>query len=310
MTRRTEIFDDNTGTPIEPIKSPMNYIGGKFRILRQLLPLFPETMSRFVDLFAGGCNVGLNVGGAQRIICNDNICYLIDLYNEFGRKTTDEVLSYIEQAISRYGLSQSNAEGYSALRKEYNTNRQPLDLFVLAAYAFNHQIRYNNRHEFNTPFGRNRSSYNDSMRSNLIKFIDKIHSSAAEFTCCDFEAFDYDALDADDFVYCDPPYLITTGSYNDGKRGFKGWSTREECALLEILDDLDRRGIRFALSNVVRHKGRHHDMLKQWVDERGFNTYPIINSYANSSYHTTDRSIDASAEVVITNYDKDEIHRQ
>ena len=42
----------------EVIKSPLNYIGGKYKILPQILPLFPKNIDTFIDLFAGGCNVG------------------------------------------------------------------------------------------------------------------------------------------------------------------------------------------------------------------------------------------------------------
>ena len=56
------------------IKSPLNYIGGKQRILGQILPLFPAKIDCFVDLFTGGCNVGINVN-AEKIICNDNLLY-------------------------------------------------------------------------------------------------------------------------------------------------------------------------------------------------------------------------------------------
>ena len=33
-------------------------------------------------------------------------------------------------------------------------------------------------------------------------------------------------------IYCDPPYLITTGSYNDGNRGFQDWNREKELQLL------------------------------------------------------------------------------
>ncbi|MDK7859437.1 DNA adenine methylase, partial [Klebsiella pneumoniae] len=45
----------------EYIKSPLNYIGGKYRILNQIMPLFPKDIKTFVDLFSGGGNVGINV---------------------------------------------------------------------------------------------------------------------------------------------------------------------------------------------------------------------------------------------------------
>ena len=61
------------------IKSPMNYIGGKYKLLPQILPLFPKSINTFVDLFCGGLDVSLNVN-ADRVIANDNLSQLIDIY--------------------------------------------------------------------------------------------------------------------------------------------------------------------------------------------------------------------------------------
>ena len=38
------------------IQSPLNYTGGKYKLLPQILPLFPKDIDVFVDLFCGGCN--------------------------------------------------------------------------------------------------------------------------------------------------------------------------------------------------------------------------------------------------------------
>ena len=54
------------------IKSPLNYTGGKYKILKPVLGAFPRQIGSFVDLFAGGFNVGINVE-ADRIFCNDQI---------------------------------------------------------------------------------------------------------------------------------------------------------------------------------------------------------------------------------------------
>ena len=35
------------------IKSPMNYIGNKYRILDQIKVYFPDNINNFVDLFCG-----------------------------------------------------------------------------------------------------------------------------------------------------------------------------------------------------------------------------------------------------------------
>jgi DNA adenine methylase len=285
------------------VKSPLNYIGGKSKLLEQILPLFPKEIKVFVDLFAGGCNVGLNVK-AEKVICNDNLKFLIEMYQKFQQNNLNEILQHIENQIHTYELSLLNEEGYKKFRQHYNTHKNPLDLFVLIAFSFNHQIRFNNSHEFNNPFGRERSSFNDTMKSNLIHFIRKIQNTRTEFTCFDFDKFDLSFLTSNDFVYCDPPYLITTGTYNDGKRGFTGWNEAEERKLLHILDNLQKRNIKFALSNVLEHKGKENEILQNWVHKNDFLKVNYIQTnYANSNYQTLVRDKEASVEVLITNYE-------
>lgn len=283
------------------IKSPLNYIGGKYKILNQILPLFPNNINCFVDLFAGGCNVSVNVS-AKKIVANDNLKYLVDLYSSLRDHTLEEVLEHVHNRINNYSLSLTNDIGYKEMRDLYNIERNPLDLFILTAYSFNHQIRFNSSHQFNSPFGRERSSFNSNMEKNLINFVKKIHEIDLEFSASNFNEFDLSGLGKNDFVYCDPPYLITTGSYNDGKRGFTGWGENEERALLSILDDLDARGVKFALSNVLLHKGRANLILNNWIKEHGYVINDIRKDYSNSSYHTGNRDKTSTREVLITNY--------
>ena len=284
------------------IKSPMNYTGGKYKILEHIIPSFPKKIDNFVDLLAGGLNVGINVN-ANTIYANDQITYLIELYKMFQDTTTDELLKKIKERIETYSLSQTNAEGYNALRAEYNKSKSLLDLFVLTCFSFNHQIRFNSKHEFNTPFGKDRSSFNDSIERNLILFCDALHKKNIILSTGDFRDFDISKLSSGDVVYCDPPYLITTGSYNDGKRGFKDWTETEDADLLSLLDKLNDRGILFALSNVFAHKGQTNDALIEW--SKKYNVLYIDKTYSNCSYHFKDRGT-KTVEVLITNYEWEE----
>ncbi|ELM3645075.1 DNA adenine methylase [Flavobacterium psychrophilum] len=285
------------------IKSPLNYIGGKAKILKQILPLFPSEIDNFIDLFAGGCNVGMNVD-AQKIYFNDNLTYLIEMYKAFQENDLDTTIQHIENRINEFKLSLTNEEGYKEMRKKYNEQKNPTDLFVLIAFSFNHQIRFNNSHEFNNPFGKERSSFNASMRQNLEKFIIRIKETNIDFVNVCFNNFDFSFLNNNDFVYCDPPYLITTGTYNDGKRGFKGWTEIEEKQLLKRLDYLDEKNVNFALSNVLEHKGKSNDILKSWVASNPNYKINFIDfHYSNSNYQTLNRDKNSSIEVLITNYE-------
>ena len=292
----------------EVIKSPLNYIGGKYKILPQILPFFPKNINTFVDLFAGGCNVGINVN-ADKIIFNDNLTYLIDFFKTIQKAELDTVINHIKNRIQEFKLSITNEEAYKNFRTFYNKTQNPLDLFVLIAYSFNHQIRFNNNHQFNNPFGKNRSSFNSTMQYNLERFIIRLKKINAEFQNNNFENFNYDDLTFEDFVYADPPYLITTGTYNDGKRGFTGWNEIEEQKLLTKLDSLNKRNIKFALSNVIEHKGKTNEILINWINKNNYIINYIKKNYSNSNYQTKIRDKNSSVEVLVTNY-KPVIYKQ
>ena len=218
----------------------------------------------------------------------------------FQDNPTESLLESIKDRIALYGLSQTNADGYNALRAEYNRSKSLLDLFVLTCYSFNHQIRFNSKHEFNTPFGKERSSFNESIERNLILFCNALHKKNIILSTGDFRDFDFSHLSTGDVVYCDPPYLITTGSYNDGKRGFKDWTEIEDIDLLSLLDKLNEQGVLFALSNVFAHKSQTNDVLIK--KKKKYNVLYIDKTYANCSYHFKDRGT-KTVEVLITNYE-------
>jgi len=284
------------------IKSPLNYIGGKQKILSQMLPLFPKSIDLFVDLFAGGGNVGLNVN-AKKIILNDNLTYLIELYKTLQEKSYSEIISYIKSTIEKYNLSITNEEGYKNFRKAYNENKKSLDLIILTSYSFNHQIRFNNSHEFNNPFGKNRSCFNPSIEKKLKFFVNALKNKNILLYNKSFENLDLSNLNKNDFVYCDPPYLITTGTYNDGKRGFKGWGVKEEKDLLKLLDDLTKNEVNFALSNVLEHNNQENKLLKDWINSNDKYRVNYINKdYSNSNYQKNKKNKSSTIEVLITNY--------
>ncbi len=285
------------------IKSPLNYTGGKYRLLSKIIPFLPKGNDSFVDLFAGGLNVGIN-SSAKNIYANDQIEYLIELYEYFQNTPTDEVIESINEKIKYYSLDQTNIEGYNRLRDDYNNKKNPLMLFVLTCYSFNHQIRFNNSLRFNTPFGKNRSSYNKSIEGNLIGFSNALKEKRVVLSSLDFREFDFDKIGKGGVVYCDPPYLISTGSYNDGKRGYGDWTNEEDHDLLMLLDTLNQKGFYFALSNVFYHKGNTNDELIKWSEK--YNVTYLEKKYSNCSYHFKNRD-SRTVEVLVTNYNMEEM---
>ena len=278
------------------IKSPMNYIGGKYKLLPQILPNFPNYIGTFVDLFSGGCNVSINVN-ANRYICNDINKKIIELFEAFKNMELSEILHQIKLRIAEYNLSKENEEGFKNFRDFYNETQNPIDLYTLTCYSFNYQFRFNNNLEYNNPFGRNRSQFSENMKHNLIAFVSRLKKLNVEFLCKYFAEIPLADLTPEDLIYSDPPYFITTGTYNDGNRGFKDWKSEQEYALYDYLDKANEKGIKFALSNVIEHKGKTNEILLEWAKK-----YKIIElnyNYSNSSYNTKKGD---SREVLIINY--------
>lgn len=280
------------------IKSPLNYIGGKYRLLDRIIPLFPENINCFVDLFSGGANVGINVD-AKNIVFNDMNIKINEMFRFFSKSDIDELVFTIKQRIAEYGLTKTNEKAYLEFRRAYNSTPNPLDLYILAAYSYNYQFRFNNSMEFNNPFGRNRSSFSANMEENLRKFVKRLQSIDAKFTDSYFDEFDFDSLNEDDFVYMDPPYLVTTGSYNDGNRGFKDWGVQEEMKLYEVMQKLTGRSIKYALSNVIENKGNTNEFLKKFVASEPVYVHYFNHNYNNASYNSKGKG---SIEVLVTNY--------
>ena len=298
------------------IASPLNYVGGKGRIIHELLEAFPKEIDTFVDLFSGGCTVGVNVP-AKKVIFNDSDSRLVSLVREMRASDKDRFISDVFSVIDRYGLSRSDINGYeyygadssrglgdinrdSYLRLRDDFNTEALDghmravmLYVLVVYAFNNQIRFNDEGYFNLPVGKR--DFNQRMQEKLSAFIDRIKTMDSVFLDSDFRTVE---IPDGSFVYADPPYLITTATYNEKH----GWTENDETSLHEILENLTARGIKFALSNTLKSRGKENSFLLSWIERHPeYRILHIDRSYSNSNYHIKDKDAETD-EVLILNY--------
>lgn len=302
----------------DKVKSPLNYTGGKYKILNQIIPIFPKNLDLFVDLFSGGGNVGINVN-AKRIVCVDKQKEIIRVMNLFKKYEDGYIIDTLEKITDKYELSNSLLNGYEIynctsdkglgsynknkymqLRNDYNKIKndsieKDFLFLLLVIYGFNNQIRFNSNGEFNMPVGKR--DFNNSLRKNLKNFITKLKTKNIEFVNSDFREIAIETAD-NTLVYCDPPYFLGTASYNENG----GWTEKDEIDLLNYLSLLDSKGIKFALSNVIEHKGSKHNMLENWVKEHNYKIHFIDCDYNNSNYHKQNGNITKTKEVLITNY--------
>ena len=278
-------------------ESPLNYIGSKARVIPAIRENLPSDIDDFIDAFGGGFNVGINIR-SESVVYNEYNHFVKELIESFWQYDTFSYIVYMKKMIRRFELEPGRKDAYLNVRDYYNSlpedKRDPRLLLVVILYSFQQQIRFNSNHGFNNPVGMR--WFNDNLLEKLISFSRRIKELNVCFSCADYtDTFRY-VDDGHTFVYLDPPYMLTNGSYNDGKRGFKGWDVSQEAALFEFLDKLNHEGSRFMLSYVLEHKGKVNQNLVNWTQD---NHYHIIELGDILGISGSRRK-----EILVTNYER------
>lgn len=277
------------------IKSPLNFVGGKCKLLPQIIPLMPNKINFFVDLFGGGFNVGININ-AKNVIYNDSCIQVTDLLDNFKIHDIEFIHTKILEVTNKYGLNRLDKveeelykPRYIKLREDYNKQPDWIKFYTLITCSFSNQIRFNSSGEFNMPYGSR--YYNPSLQEKMRMFVERLHQGDYKFTSSDFRKIDIEQLTQDDYVYLDPPYYSSIATYNENG----GWTEQDERELLELLDLLHSRGVKFGLSNNLKYD---NPFLDEWKDK--YNIHYLSIDYGNCNYQKKDKSKDV--EVFITNY--------
>ena len=295
------------------VRSPFFYVGDKYKLMNQLLKKFPKNIDTYYEPFCGGGSSFMNVI-ANKFILNDVDSYMIGMHNMLNKYAHNPELFYltINNIEDKYRLSAShkqdiipdclkkdykktyfakfNKTSFERMRNDFNKDKSNLELlYVILIYGFNRMLRFNAKGDFNLPVGN--VDLNQNVINALKYYFDFAKNNEIHFFSNDFrEFFKQHTFKKKDFIYLDPPYLISSSEYN------KLWTEQDEVDLLQILDDLNKKGIRFAISNLMFSKGKENKIFNKWSEK--YNVYDVDSNYIN--YH--DNSLKESKEVLVTNY--------
>lgn len=297
------------------LRSPFFYVGDKYKLMPQLIELFPERINTYYEPFLGGGSSVLYTK-ANKYILNDidkNVIRLHEFISSYASKS-EELYQLLEKKIKQYKLSCSylginvpedlkkeykktyyakyNKDSYLKLRDSFNENNYTIELYLLLIYGFNRMIRFNSKGLFNVPVGN--VDFNTNVAEALENYLKFMKNNKVEFYSSDYLNFVKEIeFQERDFIYFDPPYLISNSEYN------KLWSESDDVELYKLLDKLDENNIKFGLSNIVKHKGRHNEILENWMQK--YIVYDVKSNYISRFDNTIKED---SKEVYITNYEK------
>ena len=291
-------------------KSPIFYMGNKYRLLPQLMSLFPQDINCFYDIFGGSGVVSANIN-SKNIIYNEFNENIINIYKLFLKYTPEEINTKINNYIKEYDLNREGTDirqnnpnvaeerayynkNYIRFRKAYNeSQRDYIMLYTLTFYSFSNLIRFNQKNEFNMPYG-NRCYCNKHYEiiknwNEVIKNKNIIVKNENAFDILENEKFANN-----DFIYLDPPYSNTMAIYNE-KRAFGGWTVEDDIELFKVLDELDAKGIKWGLSNVFKNKDIVNSHLIEWSKK-----YNV--EHLNINYSSLGKGNAHTDEVYVYNY--------
>lgn len=198
------------------LKPPLKWAGGK----RWLVPLLSELWRaqqhrRLVEPLCGGLAVALGLAPARALL-NDINPHAINFYRRLRHglriripMRNEEALYYAHRARFNRLIVERRAGTAEAAALFYYLNRT----------GYNGLCRFNSAGLFNVPFGRyRRINYATNFSAYKAAFANW------QFTSGNFEGLD---LNADDFVYADPPYDVEFTRY--AQRDF-GWDDQVRLA--------------------------------------------------------------------------------
>lgn len=226
------------------MRSALKWAGGKKKVIHEITSLLPtKGKQRLVEPFVGGGSVFLNLDFNEYLLIDMNKD-LINLFNIIKNQTTE----FIADAQSFFNGDSNQPEKYYELRSQFNQTSDPYERSLLFLYlnrhGYNGLCRYNKSGGYNVPFGSYKHPYfpNDE----LIYFSEK--AKRATFIQGDFETA-FSQLEANDVVYCDPPYSPINPTSNFTAYAGNTFTNEDQQRLVDCAENAKRNNVPTLISN-------------------------------------------------------------
>lgn len=246
-------------TSNQPAVNPspvVKWAGGKAQLLPELTKRLPVNFNRYGELFFGGGALFWALAPHKTALINDINGELMNLYWAIANNL-EELIDILE---NRFEPKKSSKDFYykvrdwdrspqfSNLKTDFArvppTKRAARFLF-LNKTCFNGLHRVNRKGQFNTPWGKYQNP-TIFRREQLVACREALAGVAMHNNS--YRSFSAD-FDKGDFVYLDPPYIPLSETANFTSYTDRVWDEPAHAELAGFCRCLDRRGVKFMLSN-------------------------------------------------------------
>ena len=299
-SRDSSTYSSDYSSSEEEIKPIIKWVGGKMKIMDKVIDNIPEKFNDYYEPFLGGASVFLNMPFEKKAIINDFNKDLTSLY-KFVKNEPKQLIKILKSIQNKYNKLPNLEEKkkyflkkrdrFNELKGNYNLERAAIYVFINKS-CFNGFMTENKHGLLTSGFGQH-EKVNLVNEDNIYNFSDLLSKNVT------IKNGDYAKAIATakkgDFVYLDSPYIPDdktqcTILYNQGK----GWSYDDFMRYFNVLDELDKKGVYFMMSN------SDSKMVRKWLKDRKHlkvKRIPIMRTVSGSG---AARGI--QKEVIVMNY--------
>lgn len=294
----------------------LKWAGGKGQLLGQMSERFPKELRAghihtYVEPFLGGGAPFFHIAQLypiERFFISDINADLILVYKTIQQEV-EELIQTLETLQAHYFSLEPHEQEvfYYDTRKRFNEGRHCTDFrafsenwlerssqtIFLNKTCFNGLFRFNRKHEFNTSFGR----YKNPLicdTPNLLevsKVLKNMTIEQSDFTGCS------SLVDADTFVYFDPPYRPLSKTANFTSYSSYTFNDQNQYRLSLFYRYLHSKGAKLMLSNSDAANGDGDTVL-----ETLYQDFRVDRVKARRAINRDASKRGAISELLIMNY--------
>ncbi len=244
----------------------------------------------WIEPFMGSGVVGFNVRPSRAIFADINP-HIINFYNAVkqGSITAGLTKEFLEKEGAQ--LKTKGEDHYYAVRERFNESANPLDMLFLNRACFNGIMRFNKKGGFNVPFGHKPERFAKSYITKITNQIKYVANALSQydwnFVCSDFrKVISY--AEANDFIYCDPPYIGRHVDY------FNSWSDSDE---QELYDMLSATTAKFILSTWHSNQYRANNAIEKYASR-----FTVLTREHYYHVGASEKNRNPMLEAIVLNY--------
>ena len=233
-----QITNEANGSSDRPF---LKWAGGKTGISAHILSELPMRIDRYIEPFLGGGSIFFGVAPKQSVLADTNE-WLVDTY-----RAVKKSWRAVEANLKEFRAGEDAYYRYRELDpKDMSTIERAALLIYLNRTCYRGVFRVNASGRFNVPYGAytNRPIYRPGELEKVARSL-----AGADLRIGDFEDTVSDFRKGD-FVYFDPPYFQPHADEGFVRYNADRFSFFDHLRLRDLCVELDRMGVKFALSHV------------------------------------------------------------